>query len=265
MKNYNRISITLAVAGICLAAIGAYAQIPSINSAIITPRYFDNFPGATGTYINNYASSITLGESGAWSTNSGGLDRDLWAFSNNGSTAYVLGAGDTAFAASFTLDVTGTTSFDNEAGWIIPNGPGDPYGNGNGTFPGGDMQFLADAQGGFLGFFGGPGFWNSGITYVAGTTVTLGIQYYQTGATGNMIFSATEGAYTAYSPVESWTGNLVGDDLGAYYQIGNGNTSPGASGQAVFGNIAISVPEPSTLALLGLGVLPLARLLRRRA
>jgi hypothetical protein len=268
MKNYNRISVTLAVVGICLAAAsGAYAQISTINSAVINSRVFNDMPSATGNYINAYPGSITLGETGAFRSTSGGLDRDYWEFSNNGSSYYVFGAGDTSFTASMTLDVTGTTAFDNEAGWIIPNGNTAGFGQGNGTFGGGDMQFLADPNSGFLGFFGGPGFWNSGFTYVAGTTVTMKMQYFQTGSTGNMIFSVTDGSSTSVSPLESWTGNLAGDLLGGYYQIGNGGTAPGASGQAVYGNISITsvVPEPSTLALLGLGILPLARLLRRRA
>jgi hypothetical protein len=59
-----------------------------------------------------------------------------------------------------------------------------------------------------------------------------------------------------------------GDTLGGYFQIqttGNGNTNSPNSGTALFSDISIStVPEPSTLALLGLalGIVPL--LLRRR-
>lgn len=266
MKYHNRISVTLAVAVICLAAAGgAYAQLSTVNSAAIAQRVFDNFPGATGTFINSYPGSITLGEAGAYSATSGGLNRDYWAFSNDGTDPYILGAGDTAFTVSMTLDVTGTTTVDNEAGWIIPNGMTAAYGQGNGSLPGGDLQFLADPNSGFLGFFGGPGFWNSGTNYVAGTPVRMTIQYYQTGSQGNMIFSINDGGWVSTSPVESWTGNLVGDLLGSYYQIGNGGTAPGASGQAVFSDIVLTVPEPSTFALLGLGLLPLARLLRRRA
>jgi len=261
LKNCIRYAtlITLAATG------GAYAQLSSVNSAVITPRVFNDMPGAVGNYINAYPGAITIGESGAYRTNSGGLDRDYWALSNDGSHPYILGAGDSAFTIAATLNVTGTTAFDNEAGWIIPNGMTGAYGQGNGSFPGGDMQFLADPNGGFLGFFGGPGFWNSGLTYTAGISVRMTIAYWQTGSTGNMQFSVNTGGPTVTSPVESWSGNLVGDILGSYYQIGNGNTAPGASGQAVWSNISLSVPEPSAFALLGLGLLPLARLLRRRS
>jgi hypothetical protein len=255
MKTLQRYTCKATLIGFCSAAAsGAYAQISSINSAIITPRVWNDFPSATGTYLNNYPSSITLGESGEYGA-TGYANRDFWQFSNDGgSSAYVLGAGDTAFTASMTLDVTGDTTVDNEAGFIIPNA--------NGSFGGGDLQFIADPTSGFLGFFGGPGYWNSGITYVAGTDPTLQISYWQTGATGNMQFSVTDGGPTVTSPVQSWTGNLVGDVLGGYYQLQGTTSSPGTLGQAVFDDISISVPEPSTLAFLGLGMVTL--LLRRR-
>jgi hypothetical protein len=54
----------------------------------------------------------------------------------------------------------------------------------------------------------------------------------------------------------------VGDVLGGYYQLQGTTSSPGTLGQAVFDDISISVPEPSTLAFLGLGMVTL--LLRRR-
>jgi len=260
MNSLQRYTCKATIIGLCLAAAsGAYAQpfgTPPINSVVITPRVYNDFPTATGTYNNSYPVSITLGESGEYNTGPTGFaNRDTWQFSNNGSTAYTLQAGDTAFTASMTLDVTGANTVDNEAGFIIPNA--------NGSW-GGDMQFIADPTSGFLGFFGGPGYWNSGITYVAGTDPTLQISYWQTGATGNMQFSVTDGGPTVTSPVQSWTGNLVGDVLGGYFQLQGiqSSTGPGTSGQAVFDDISISVPEPSTLAFLGLGMVTL--LLRRR-
>jgi len=261
MKLLTQTTSTSAFIGLFLAfASGAYAQVSSINSAVITSRVFNDYPSATGTYLNAYPGSITLGESGEFNTGSSGFaNKDLWAFSNNGSSAYTLGAGDTAFTISANLTVTGATTVDNEAGWVIPNA--------NGSLPGGDMQFIADPNSGFLGFFGGPGFWNSGLTYTAGETVNMQMVYYQTGSTGNMQFSVNAGGPTVTSPLESWTGNVAGDNLEAYFQLAgiDNSTGPGTSGQAVWSNISISdVPEPSVLALLGLSLVPLmARRLRK--
>ena len=268
MKAFNRSLYVSVLTGVCMAAAsGAYAQISSINSAVITPRVFNDYPTATGTYINNYASSISLGESGEYNTGASGFaNKDIWQFSSDGSSAYTLGPGDTAFTVAATLTLgPDSGTLDNEAGWFI--------GNANGGFPGGDMQFLAKAsQDHFLGFFGGPGFWNSGIAYTAGTPVTMTMIYQQTGPTSSMQFAVNAGSGTVYSPIQTWTGNLVGDNLTAYFQLQGVNSSsgPGTSATAVWSDISISstamfVPEPSTIALLGLGLLPLARLFRRRA
>ena len=70
MKSPNRYTQCLALIG-AMATTAAFAQISSINSGVITPRVFNDMPGATGTYLNSYPASITLGESGAYRTNSG--------------------------------------------------------------------------------------------------------------------------------------------------------------------------------------------------
>ncbi|HEV2392957.1 MAG TPA: hypothetical protein VG146_11420 [Verrucomicrobiae bacterium] len=247
----SRVALALVAFGL---GAQAQAQISSINSAVVTPRFFNDMTSATGTYINNYPTAITLGESGAWRATSGGLDRDLWQFSNNnGSSAYTFGAND-HFTATITLNVSGTTAVDNEAGFIIPNA--------NSTFGGGDLQFLADPNSGFLGMFGGTGFWNSGLTYTAGSTVTLGMTYFFDAAKSQNAFQfwVNNGSGNIFSPVQDWSGSLAGDTVGGYYQIGNSGSAPGSSGQAVFGNLSIApVPEPSVLALLALGFLPLLR------
>ena len=74
---------------------------------------------------------------------------------------------------------------------------------------------------------------------MAGTTVTLTMKYFYDAPNSEyaMQFFVQDGAVSTNSPVEDWSGNLSGDIVGGYYQIGNGNTAPGASGQAVFGNI----------------------------
>jgi hypothetical protein len=261
MTSFNRSTRIGTLVGVCLAmASGAWAQIGTVNSAIVTTGFFHDFTSGTETAGNDYPTFISLGEFNAGRAASGGLNRDIWQFSNNGgSSAYTLGAND-YFSVSMTMFMFGESgTVDSEAGFIIPNA--------NGGFGGGDLQFIAKAsQDHFIGMFGGTGFWNSGLSYSVNTPVTLGMSYFfDTAANENALkFWVTYNGSTVYSPIQDWTGNLAGDTLGGYYQIGNGGTSPGASGQAVFANIGLTaVPEPSVLALLGLG--GLAMVLRRRS
>src|SRR5580692_9287604 len=93
---------------LCLAASNAaYAQVGSINSVIIS-HVFNDMPGATVTPVNSYPGSVTLSESGVTRVASGGLNRDVWQFSNNGgASAYAFQNSD-YFNASFSLTLTGS-------------------------------------------------------------------------------------------------------------------------------------------------------------
>jgi hypothetical protein len=65
MKSLQPYACKVTLIGLCLAAAsGAYAQVSSINSAVITPRVIDDIPGATGTYVNKYPGFISLSEAG---------------------------------------------------------------------------------------------------------------------------------------------------------------------------------------------------------
>jgi hypothetical protein len=255
-----------------VAATGAYAQIGTINSAVITSRVFNDIPGATFTSVNGFFTSLS--EAGVSRPAPGGANRDIWRFSNNGSTAYQLQSGN-YFNASFNLTLTGsgTPGIGLEAGWLLSN----PSGN-----IGGDLQSIVTA-GGVVAQFGGPSYYPfSPITggfpgaggsvpnYVLGETYTMGLNYVIDPNTGRDAFQySVNGQFAASSAGNTYfdlgPGQSIGsgDTLGGYFQIGNDPNNPANGGTARFQDITITaVPEPATFALVGLGMLAL--LYRRR-
>lgn len=128
------------------------------------------------------------------------------------------------------------SAVDNEAGFIMNNA--------NGLMPGGDMQLVAVASSGFIGMFGGFGYWNSGLNCSLGETVTLGMSYFYDSTGGSPAFQywASTGGPTVYSPVIDTTGgSITGNPFGAYYQIQNSPTFAANSGQALFSNISMNL------------------------
>jgi hypothetical protein len=250
-----------------VAATGAYAQVGTINSVIVTPRVFNDIPGATFTYVNGFYTSLS--EAGVSATN-GYANRDIWRFSNNGSSAYQFQSGD-YFNASFSLKLTGsgTSGIDLEAGWLFSNPSGGI---------GGDLQSIVKADGEVVQF-GGPSYFgfspaNGGTSvpnYVLGATYTMGLNYVIDPNTGrnafqysvNGVFATSSGNDTYFDLAPGQSIGGAGDTLGGYLQIQNDPNNPNNNGTALFQNISITaVPEPATSALLGLGMLAL--LVRRR-
>jgi hypothetical protein len=264
MKSLSRFA---ALVGL-VAATGAYAQVSTINSSVVTSRVFNDIPGATFTSINSY--NISLSETGVSKPVAGGLNRDTWMFSNNGSTAYQFQSGD-YFNASFNLKLTGsgTSGIDLESGWL--------FSNPSGGF-GGDLQSIVKSDGEVVQF-GGPSYFgfspaNGGTSvpnYVLGETYTMGLNYLIDPNTGKNAFQySVNGVFATSSPGDTYfdlgAGQSIGgtgDTLGGYFQIGNDPNNPDNNGTALFQNVSITaVPEPATSALLGLGMLAL--LYRRR-
>jgi hypothetical protein len=262
----------MTLVGLCLAVVtGAYAQVGSINSATIS-HLFNDMPGATVTPVNSYPGSISLSESGVTRVTAGGLNRDAWYFSNNGgATPYAFQNND-YFNASFNLTLTGsgTPGIDLEAGWL--------FSNPSGSF-GGDLQSLVTAAG-VVVQFGGPSYYpfspaaggypgagGSVPNYTLGATYLMGLNYVIDPNTGRNAFEySVNGQFAASSPGDPYfdlgpgvgIGNLGPNPLGGYFQIGNDPNNPNNNGTALFGDITItSVPEPSTLAFLGLGIVSL--------
>lgn len=255
MKHLTRFAVLLGL----LAVNGAYAQISSINSAFVTPRAFNDIPGATFNSINNYPGFIAFSEAGV-SAPTGFANRDLWQFSNNGTSAYQFQNGD-YFSASMSLTLSGNPIAPRkEAGFMFS------------TVNDGDIQFIVNTDGHEVVQFGGISFYsfsgNNIVSYNSGDTITLGLNYFLDGNGKNALqFFANGNA----SPVFEFgptvgSGALDignGSTLGGYFQIVNDPANPSNGGDALFQNIRISaVPEPSVFSLLGLGIVAL--LFRRR-
>src|ERR1039458_6923532 len=108
MTFFHRCTCNATLIGVCLAAAnGAYAQVGTINSAVINPRVYNDISGATLTSVALYPAVIAFDEANVSRTN-GFANRDTWQFSNNGGTsAYQFQNGD-HFDASMTLQLTGS-------------------------------------------------------------------------------------------------------------------------------------------------------------
>ena len=282
MKSLESYTSKAVVIGLCLAAAnGAFAQVSSINSAFLIPGAFNDISGATRTDVNSYPGSISLAEANVSKATSGGLNRDIWYFSNNGGTsAYAFQSSD-YFNASFSLTLTGsgTSSVDLEAGWL--------FSNPSGSF-GGDLQSIVIGGNGAVVQFGGPSYYpfspaaggfpgpgGSVANYALGQTYTMGLNYVVDPNTGRNAFQySVNGQFAASSPGNPYfdlgvgvgIGDLGPNPLGGYFQIGNDPNNPNNNGTAVFSNINIQpIPEPATLALLTMGMGTLgAMVLRRR-
>jgi hypothetical protein len=243
-----------------VSATSTFAQVSSINSAVIQSRVFNDVPGAVFTGVNNYPGSISLSEVGVGAA-TGFANRDQWRFSNNGSTPYSFQHND-YFNASMTLNLTGTPITPRKEGGFLFSTASD-----------GDIQFIVNTDGHEVVQFGGISFYsfsaNNGLTYNSGQPITLGMSYFLDGNGKNALQFFANGIGSPifeFGPTVGSGALDIGDGstLGGYLQVVNDPNNASNSGSALFSNITISVPEPSSAALLGLGALTIF-LRRRRA
>ena len=252
----HRYACYAALAGLALAAAnGAYAQVNTINSVIVHPREYNDVASSALNIVNNYPSLITFSDLGV-SAPSGFANRDVWRFSNNGGVSAFQFQNNDYFQVSMDLTLTGSPiSPRKEAGFLFDT-------------VGGQGQFIVNTDGHEIVAFGGPlPFYSfAPSTYTSGAKITLGMTYFLDSSGKRAIIYSANGVQ---SPILEFGNNeqgiINGSTLGGYFQIVNDSANPFNSGIASFGNINISaIPEPSTFALLSLGILSLGLRLRRR-
>ena len=250
--------------GLGLVLCGTAIASPTIDSAVIKTRIWNDNPTSIVTTTNAYASSVSIKDE---QVNAGG-----WANLHNfrlsadgGSTAASFANGD---AFSFAADVTITGSGNAEAGLQIA-----PWWS-----PDGDGKFMINGASGEIAVFGGRlpfySFTNSsgyGLTYTKGTTIRLAVVYRPNSLSssdpatieyivtmGGTDYSSGALAFDEGNGAEGYGtwGMLDSAQVGGYFQPQV--STAGNWEQVEFANM-VYVPEPVTMALLGLGSLFLAR------
>jgi hypothetical protein len=237
MSNLKRYSCYAAIVGLA-AANGALAQISTINSANIHPRFFNDIPGASLTVVSNYPTLISFDYQNVSTTNNAFADRSLWYFSNNGGLSpYLFQHGD---AFTITMDLTlsgGPTSPRKEAGIVFNN----PLNDGG--------EFIVDSDGhefvafgGFLPFYAFPRNFNLGDTVTMGLTIFTdsngkqAIIYFARTATTCLVSPPLE-----FSNLEQ--GVINNTAIGGYIAVVNSPTITTNNGQAAFQNIRIGASD----------------------
>jgi hypothetical protein len=206
-----------------------------INSVLIHPRVFNDYPGATLATVNNYPNLISFSESNVVGP-TGFANRDDWRFSSDGGLTDHQFMNNEYWSISATITLTGNpTSPRKEAGLRLDSSVG------------GDGLFILDTDAHEIVAFGGPlPFYSFGNTFNSGNSVTMGITYENISGTNGIVYSAN-GVNSPFLPMSNTEQGVInGSTLGGYFQI-----------------VGV-VPEPSSLALVGLGALTFY-LRRRRA
>jgi len=226
------------------AASGAVAQISTINSAVIIPRYYNDITNASLTVVSNYPALISFDYENVYTTNPAFADRSVWQFGRTGSTPgstsvpYLFGNND---AFTITMDVTlsgGPTAPRKEAGIVFNN----PINDGG--------EFIVDSDGhefvafgGFLPFYAFPRNFN------LGDTVTMGLTIYKDSSGSNAIVYFAKTATTCLESPPQFFSNLEqgvipGTKIGGYIAVQNCCPSnPTNNGTVVFQNIRIGPPD----------------------
>ena len=152
MKFLQRCSFNATLLGLCFAtASGAYAQVnsgsavfqnitftgdPAINSDSLHTRFYNDYPGASLTTVDNYPSLVSFSESNVVAP-TGFANRDDWRFSSDGGATDYLFQNNEYWSVSMSVTLTGSPISPrkeaghsarqlNRRGWTVHFGHGCP-------------------------------------------------------------------------------------------------------------------------------------------
>lgn len=165
--SYPTLACTFALVASLGASVASATPVP--NSAVLGPRIFNDCPSTILTPTNAYPALIEYNEVKNPNCTAGFANRHNWRFSTDGFNAMQLQNGD---VFSYELDFTLSGPDQGEGGleiapWFSPDV--------GGQFQVRNFDGEIAAFGGVLPFYSFTA--NHGITYVAGTTIHMGIVY----------------------------------------------------------------------------------------
>lgn len=247
----------------CICAVaalgtGAWAQFNGLYAA---PRVYNDFSTSTLTITNSNSipGNVMIDDRNLVDDGIGGNfanRHDILLSTDNGVSGYV-GTIGTAFTIQATLMLSaGANSPRKEAGFRINSGTT------------GDALFIVNSDAGEIVAFGGGAPFKlfgknaDGNGYTPGTSILMGMTY-TPGAVGTIEYFINRGAGLETSGPLNWSnteGGPVDYTVGMYLQLSPANSSDFAT--AEFTNVTAAVPEPASMAALGLGVVAF---LRRRS
>jgi len=97
--------ISIALAGLVLVIAAVATATPAINSAVVITRVFNDCPGSTLSFVNNYPALISIDDQNVGCI--GYANLHVWRFSTDGTTPAAFANGD-AFKFSADLLLSGT-------------------------------------------------------------------------------------------------------------------------------------------------------------
>lgn len=249
----------LLVAALSLGlATWSWAQL---NNAVILDRVFNDDPDSVSSHIKAWP-AILLSDN---KVDGDGVSPDFanrhaWFLSSDGVSEAQISLTQ-SWTVSFDLTLIGSpVSPRKEAGFLVRIGM--PWGYSEG-------QFIVNTDAHEVVAFGWPfPFYsfnaNHGLSYNSGDTIHLGMTFFKDSGDGlyKVIYHANgySSPALALDSQNLFTGWIT---PGGYLQVVIDAGNPSNAGAALFNNIT-AVPEPASIAVLGLGVAALA-LRRRRA